>query len=511
VLDPRLSSGERIVWEAVPDPERSSLPSSAIATLALEAAKGSSAIVVLPDSRAIAALASRFRDLGLLRWTSRSGGDFAIVHTEDGPSIRYENYLAALHGAAPIVLGTRSTVFQPVPSLGLLLLWAEGHSAYQDLHAPYPHARTVAAIRTETERSRLILGGWAPSVEAAALVEHGWASYVSAPREAIRESVPVVEVLTEDRRSREGPQGWHWMPGTAWRALTAGLSKGPVFILVPRAGYVTALACARCSQWAQCVTCGGQLSMGKRGTPPTCGECGAQSPHWHCPGCHSDRMSESRQGVERIAEQVQRMAPGIRVFISSAATGILEDGALLNGIVVATPGSLPAVDGGYAVGVIIGADSGLGRAGTEVDAAGLWFGAAALVRSRKAGGRVVVVGDIEPTLRHALETWTPGDLARDVARERVALGLPPFGRVVRVEGSEDLLAKAMGLVLEGTRLEAHAEIAVVPSPTGSRTLLCDRRIAQEVVNSLRGLQREWSVAGQGEIRLKVDGPLDPSA
>lgn len=508
---PLSALGGRVVWEAAPAAERSSLPVEAVLGLVIEAAQGASAIVVVPDSRALAVLAQRLRAVGLSRWTSRSGGDFAIVHTEDGPSVRYENYLAALHGAAPIILGTRSTVFQPVPSLGLLLLWGEGNSAYQDPHAPYPHARTVAAIRTEVERSRLILGAWSPSVEAAALVEHGWASYASASREAVRESAPTIEVLTEARRSQEGPQGWHWMPGAAWRALTVGLLAGPVFVLVPRAGYVTALACSRCGQWARCSTCGGQLSLGRRGAPPTCGECGARSPHWHCPDCRSDRLSETRQGVERIAEQVRRMAPEVAVSVSSTVTGILDDGAVRGGIVVATPGSLPAVPEGYAAGVIIGADTGLGRARTEVDAAGLWFGAAALVRSRKAGGRMVVVGDVEPNVRRALEAWTPGDLAKDVARERATLGLPPFRRVVRVEGSEDLLGQVMALTVEGTRLDAHAEIAVVPSPTGFRTLLCARRIAQEVVDSLRKLQREWSEEGWGEIRLRVDGPLGPSA
>jgi len=500
--------GDRVVWEAVPEPDRSSLPVMAIATHALRAASGGgSVIVAVPDVRAVAAVASSLKGHGLSRWTSRSGGDFAIVHAEDGPSVRYENYLAAMHGAAPIVVGTRSTAFQPVPSLALLILWGDGNSAHQDPHAPYPHARTVAAIRSEAEDSRLILGAWAPSVEATALVEHGWATFAPASREGIRSAVPAIEVLTGEQREREGPEGWHWMPGAAWRVLMEGLSTGPVFVLVPRAGYVASLACARCGQWARCLTCGDALRRTGKDSPLVCVGCGAENPQWHCPDCHTSRLSESRQGVERIAEQIRRMAPGGLVTVSSVATGIINDGAVEKGIVVATPGALPAVSEGYSAGVIIGADSGLGRMGTEVDAAGLWFSAAALIRPRAAGGLMVVVGDVEPVVRRALETWTPGDLARDVARERAALGLPPFGRIVRVEGSEELLVRARALPLAGGTLGSHAEVREVPSPTGSLNLLCGRRIAQEIVDSLRGLERESSAAGSGDMRMRVDGSL----
>ncbi|MBN2177035.1 MAG: primosomal protein N' [Demequinaceae bacterium] len=502
--------GDRTVWEAVPEPDRASLPSQAVLAPILEcAASGGNAVLVVPDARAVSAVSARLQGFGLSRWTSRSGGDFAVVQAEDGPSVRYENYLAGLTGSAPIVVGTRSTAFQPVPSLGLLALWVDGHTAFQDPRTPHPHARTVAAIRTEAERSRLMLGAWAPSVEAQALVEHGWAEWAPADRVAIRATVPAVTVLTAEKREEEGPGGWHWMPGAAWRVLGEGLREGAVFVLVPRAGYVTSLACTACGQWARCLACEGPLALKGRGVPPSCLDCGADNPDWHCPDCHSNRLSESRQGVARIAEQIRRMAPGVEVMVSSAATGIVEDGVVVGGIVVATPGALPSARGGYAAGVVIGADSGL-TARAEVDTPGLLFGAAALVRSREAGGRVAVVGDLDPSVRRALETWTPGDLAREGAAERASLGLPPFGRVVKVEATQDLLRRVSGLRIGQAELASHAEVAVVPSRGGSLVFLCGRRIAQEVVDGLRALQKDVSAAGEGEIRLRVDGPLEAS-
>ncbi|MCJ7827512.1 MAG: primosomal protein N', partial [Demequinaceae bacterium] len=342
-VDAGVPPRARVVWEAVPEQDRGSLPTAALLAPVLEVAKGGgSVIVVVPDSRAVAAVSSRLRAYGLSRWTSRSGGDFAVVQAEDGPSLRYENYLAGLTGAVPIVVGTRSTIFQPVPSLALIAMWADGHTAFQDPHAPHPHARTVAAIRTEAEGSRLLLGSWAPSVEAAALVEHGWAGWAPADRGSIRSAVPTVEVLTGERREKEGPGGWHWMPGAAWRVLTESLERGAAFVLVPRAGYVTLLACSACGEGARCLACGGPLAVQRKGVPPSCADCGAEHKDWHCPDCHTDLLSESRQGVVRIAEQIRRMAPGVEVTVSSAETGIAEDGAVTGGIVVATPGALPS-------------------------------------------------------------------------------------------------------------------------------------------------------------------------
>lgn len=503
------TKGHRVVWEAVPEPGRALLPLTAVLSPVLEAATvDGSVILIVPDGRAVNAVLSGLEGLGLRRWTTRNGGEVAVVHTDDGPTTRYENYLAGLWGAAPIVVGTRSTVFQPVPKLALISMWADGNSAFQDPHAPHPHARTVAAIRADTEAAGLRLGSWAPSLEAAALVHHGWADWIPAERSSIREAAPTVEVLTGSRREEEGPEGWHWMPRAAWHVVREGLDRGPVFVLVPRAGYVGGLACIRCGRWAECPVCGGPLVRKGEGLSPTCGDCGREHRDWHCPECHEPGMSEVRQGIQKIASQVRRMAPSVGVVVSSAASGVLDDGAVSGGIVVATPGALPAVPGGYTAGVIVGADGGLGRSGTEVDTAGLWFQAAALVRSRVDGGRVVVVGDLEPTVRRALETWTPGDLARAAARERSTLGLPPFRRVVRFEAPPSILERAQALQIDGSPLARHPEIAEVASD-GALVLLCGRGVAQRVVDEVRALVMQASAEGV-PTRFRVDGPLETS-
>ncbi|WP_062295615.1 hypothetical protein [Demequina maris] len=506
-----VASGARIVWEAVPDPAlRHGLPIEALLAPAAEvAARGLTSIVILPDARALAAAADALTRAGLSRWTARSGGHFTVLHADDGPAVRFGSYLAAMHGHARIVLGTRPVAMQPVRNLGLLVMWDEGSTVYEDPHAPYPHARTVAAMRADEAGAGVLLAGYAPSVEAMALVAHGWAERAAVPRADVRAATPLVTIIDDQRREAEGASGWHWMPGQVWRRARAALEDGPVGIVVPRAGYVRATACARCGEWASCGECGGPLRKESAVATLHCAGCGAEHPHWHCAECGSPATKQLRQGVERIAEQVRAMAGSVPVTLSAGATGTVADGEVTEGLVVATPAALPAVTGGYARIVIVGAEVPAGGAlGAELQAMRWWLSIAALARPRGAGGEVIAVGELPPVVREALVGWNAAEAAWDAYGERADLALPPFRRAIRLWGEAPVLTLALSETVEGERLERHRDVAIVDAK-GGVILLVTRRATQAVVDTLRRRQQQFSKAGDGELRMRVDAPLDP--
>src|SRR5665254_14653 len=55
---------------------------------------------------------------------------------------------------------------------------------------------------------------------------------------------------------------------------------------------------------------------------------------------------------------------GVGIAVSSSGTGILGDGAVDAGLVVATPGAVPAVPGGYAQAIVIDAGALVGPGST---------------------------------------------------------------------------------------------------------------------------------------------------
>lgn len=506
----QVAHGERIVWEALPNATvPSAIPATALLAPSVEiAAKGLSAIVVVPDARAVRRLEAVLKEAGLTRWSARSGGHYAVLESDDGATTRYASYLAAMHGRVGLIIGTRTAVMQPVPELGLLTVWDDSSPVFDDPHAPYPHARTLAAMRAEFNGAGALFGAYAPGVDALALVAHGWAELRHADRAVVRAGTPTIDILTAERRDAEGGTGWHWMPGSAWRSLTKALTKGPVAIVVPRTGYVRAVTCDKCGTWAQCASCQGSLSQAHRAAPLVCVDCATVQVDWHCAECHSRDVKQARQGVERIAEQVRAMAKSTTVHVSAAAVGTLADDVVTEGIVVATPGALPAVPGGYAHLVVVGADvPASGGLGAELQAIRWWLNTAALVRSRERGGAVTLVGELPDAVRQAIVSWTPGDAARDAYTERASLGLPPARRTLAVTGDDAALTLALSVAVEGERIERHPDITVVASK-GGVTLLMSRRVTAATVDAVRAVQLDLSKSGEGELRLRVDGPLE---
>lgn len=503
----------RTVWHAPPAGNRGVIPARQLLAAAIQAMTGEhqargSAVIVVPDARALSALEREATSLHLKRWTAKAGGDFAVLDHDDGPSSRYGAYLAAMTGEVRLVFGTRVASLQPVPRLAFMAVWDEGSDALLDAHAPYFHARTVAAMRASETGCRLLLAAFAPSVDAAALVAHGFATAAEPARASVREATPTVTILDEELRAREGGSGRHWMPSQAWRGLVTAAEDDAVALLVPRAGYISALACAACGAWVACPACEGELYIGRALAAPACRDCGAKHEHLHCSNCGSPKFSAARQGVESIAEQVGRMTPRTPVHVSSASSGVLADFTIAQGIVVATPAALPAVVGGYSRLVIVGADAtGPGGLGAELFALRWWINATALVRSRSQGGAVLVIGDPVPLVRTGLQAWDAWGAAQSAYEERAQLDLPPARRAIRIDGGERALEAARAAIgpFLGKPGTASATMTVGAE---SATILVSRAAAQGVVDTLRTLIVDRSREGASALRMRVDAPLD---
>ncbi|MCX5058535.1 MULTISPECIES: primosomal protein N' [unclassified Streptomyces] len=511
-----LASGgaPRAVWNALPGPEWSDELARAVAAAL---ASGRGALVVLPDGRAVARVDAALTAL-------LGEGRHAVLTADAGPEKRYREWLAVRRGAVRAVIGTRAAMFAPVQDLGLVAIWDDGDDSHSEQHAPQPHAREVLLLRAALDKCGFLLGSWSCTVEAAQLVESGWALPLVAVREQVRAAAPLVRTVGDQDLARDEAARAARLPTLAWQAVRDGLRHGPVLVQVPRRGYVPRMACANCRAPARCRHCSGPMEGQEAGAALRCGWCGRDESGWHCSECGGFRLRAQVVGARRTAEELGRAFPAVPVR-TSGREHVLDTVPDAPALIVSTPGAEPVAEGGYAAALLLDGWAMLGRPDLRAgeDALRRWMAAASLVRPQGADGTVVVVA--EPTLRpvQALVRWDPvGHAVRELA-ERAELGFPPVSRMAALSGEGEAVAEFLRTV----ELPREAEVLgpvplpvtvtgrprrVGAPPPGEHWLRALVRVppgcGAALASALKAAQAARMARGAGEavVRVRIDPP-----
>lgn len=450
----------RAVWQALPGErwcERIAEAAAAAVT------GGYGVLAIVPDQRDIDAL--------LAAVTARID-DAAVVALSAGlgPSARYRRWLSVLRGHARVVIGTRSAVFAPVDRLGLVIVWDDGDDTLAEPRAPYPHAREVAMLRAHQLRCAALIGGYARTAEAQALVRSGWAHDLVAARPVVRGCSPRVVALDDGgyAEDRDAAARTARLPSVALRAARGALERGaPVLVQVPRRGYVPSVACARCRTIARCRHCMGPLALSERDAAgAACRWCGRIDTALRCRRCGADAIRAVVIGARRTAEELGRGFPGIAV-ITSAGDSVHAEVPPGPALVVATPGAEPRAPDGYGAALLLDTWALLGRQDLRAaeDTLRRWLAAAALVHPRADGGVVAVVAEAAIPTVQALIKWDPVGHAEAELTGRTEVGLPPSVHMAAVDGAGD----AVAALLSHAELPEDADVlGPVDLPPGVR-------------------------------------------
>lgn len=465
-------------------------------------ASGRGALVVVPDGR----------DVGLVgaALEAELGPGCHVALTADlGPEERYRRWLAVLRGSRRVVVGTRAAAFAPVADLGLVAIWDDGDDVHAEPRAPYPHAREVLLMRADQVGASVLVGGFAVTAESAELVRSGWARAVRPVRAAARAAAPLVRVTGADGDSdRHAPTSRVRLPGLAFEAARAGLGAGPVLVQVPRAGYVPALACARCRTPARCPRCRGPLELSAAGRAPACRWCGRAVAQWRCEECESPSLRAPVVGAGRTAEELGRAFPSVPV-VSSGGSRVVTTVGARPALVVATTGAEPVADGGYAAGLLLDGWLLLGRADLRAGEEALrrWLAAAALVRPAADGGRLVLMAPPGARAVQALVRSDPFGAAERELADRVSARFPPAVAAATLTGDASAIAELLALaqlpeaseVLGPVALADDEQRFVLRSPRPSRDRLAT---ALQIAMAVRSSRKS-----PGTVRVQLD-PLD---
>ncbi|HEY2419005.1 MAG TPA: primosomal protein N', partial [Steroidobacteraceae bacterium] len=229
------------------------------------------------------------------------GQKVALLHSALTPEERSEQWRRIRRGDAPIVVGTRSAIYAPVPNLGMILVDEEHDQSYKQEETPRYNARDVAVMRAKLAGAVVVLGSATPSLESWQNAAQGKYTRITLSQRVMNRPLPEVELI-DMRREFQATGHEHLFSRALIEQTQAALDRGEqALILLNRRGYSSAVICRACGEKLECQYCAIALThhkppadsaeIAREGQRMECHYCGyTRKVPARCPKCDSEHL-----------------------------------------------------------------------------------------------------------------------------------------------------------------------------------------------------------------------------
>ncbi len=410
-------------------------------------AAGRSALVLVPEIALTPQLVARFR--------ARLTAPVVAMHSSLADGARLAAWRAAASGRAPVVIGTRSAVFTPMPALGLVVADEEHDASFKQQEGFRYSGRDLAVARAQRAGVPVVLGSATPSLESLANAAAGRYARLSLPERTGRAGKPRVTVV--DLRVNPARDG---LSPPAIAAIERHLGDdGQVLVFLNRRGYAPTLFCPGCGWIAPCRSCDARLTVHQSRAVLACHHCGAEEPlPFACPRCGNE-LAPVGEGTERVEAALTQLFPRARLVridrdvirrrgdMEEALAAVADGRArILLGTQMLTKGhDFPDVT----LVVVLAADQGLFGAdfrASERLAQQIVQVAGRAGRGERPGEVLIQTSYPEHPLLRCLITQGYDGFAALALEERRAAGWPPYSHLALLRADSPARADAFGFL-----------------------------------------------------------------
>jgi len=266
-------------------------------------AQGRQVLVLVPEIGLTPQLVDRFR--------RRLAKPVVVMHSGLNDQERLNAWLAARNGDAAVVIGTRSAIFTPLQTAGLIIVDEEHDMSLKQQDGFRYHARDLAILRARELGVPVLLGSATPSLESLYNTQQGRSQALRLTQRAGDARPPKLHAI--DLKGQPIQDG---LSLRLRQALNLHLQRGQqVMLFLNRRGFAPVLMCHDCGWHARCQRCDAHMTLHRRVQKLRCHHCGSEQRLMPaCPTCKSEALVEVGHGTERLEETLTGMFPGHRIL-----------------------------------------------------------------------------------------------------------------------------------------------------------------------------------------------------
>lgn len=265
--------------------------------------QGRQALILVPEINLTPQTIHRFRQ--------RFQRPIAVLHSGLTNRQRLDAWLRASDGSAGIIIGTRSAVFTPMQSPGLIIVDEEHDTAFKQQDGFRYSARDLAVMRARHEDINIILGSATPALESLHNAQQGRYRHLRLQERPGAQRQTRYQLLDiSGQRLQEG------FADELLTRIRHHLDAGnQVLVFINRRGFAPVLQCGDCGWVAECSHCDARLTLHRSPLHLRCHHCERRRPpDRHCPECQSHDLIPIGLGTERSEHLLQNVFPEYRVI-----------------------------------------------------------------------------------------------------------------------------------------------------------------------------------------------------
>lgn len=271
---------------------------------------GQQALMLVPEISLTPQLIDRF--------SKRFPNQVAVIHSQLSPREKTDQWWSMVTKEKQILVGARSALFCPIPSLGLIVVDEEHEPSYKQEEKLKYHGRDAAVMLARFADCPIVLGSATPSLETWNNVREGKYRLHEMKKRVADRSLPNIEVvdLRDEREERKDKISDipFWLSERLYEALKNTLDKKEQSALfLNRRGMAPMAQCPSCGHVEECPNCAVSLTVHAR-EHLVCHYCGyTQAKPKKCPECKEGELLPLGIGTELIETDLQKLFPNARI------------------------------------------------------------------------------------------------------------------------------------------------------------------------------------------------------
>lgn len=236
-----------------------------------------------------------------------SGDSVVLYHGYQSPSQRERIFRRMAETDRPrLVVGTRSSLFLPLPNLACIVLDEEHDTSYKQDEGFCYQAKEVAWYRISQTGGLLLLASATPDLKSFYAAEQQALPLSRMDKRVGGKALPPVTLVDIGKNVTTllAPQSEQVLKETLQRGEQA-------VILLNRRGYAPLMYCLECNTTQHCPNCAIGLTYHKASERLVCHYCGFSRPFPSpCEKCHNVNFLPLGEGTERLAETLDSLVDG---------------------------------------------------------------------------------------------------------------------------------------------------------------------------------------------------------